>query len=160
MTGHPVAVDAATRRSYGPQDLAACMALFDGNTPAFFDVSERADFHAFLLEHARDWRFEVIERGGQVVACGGLRVEDGGTAASFAWGMVDNRLHGLGLGRQLTQARLARARATPGVREVRLSTSQHTQGFYAAFGFKTVAVRQDGYGPGLDAWDMVLALLG
>lgn len=45
-----------------------------------------------------------------------------------------------------------------GVGRVKLNTSQHTQGFYARFGFETEAVTPDGYAPGIDRWDMVLTL--
>ncbi len=143
-------------RAYDAADRAACLALFDGNTPTFFAAGERSDFAGFLDAHAASWAFQVVERSGGIVACGGHRVAADGETAGFCWGMVDRAQHRTGLGRILTQARLDAARATPGVRQVRLDTSQHTQGFYARFGFVVERVVPDGYSPGLDRVDMLL----
>ena len=100
----------------------------------------------------------MIEQDGRIVGCGGHAVEADRVSVALCWGMVDNGLHGQGLGRVLTEARIAAARATPGVGRVKLNTSQHTQGFYARFGFETEKVTPDGYAPGIDRWDMVLTL--
>lgn len=143
-------------RAYVPSDQAACLALFDGNVPTFFLPSERQDFADFLAQQTKKWPYQVLERDGRIVGCGGFAVEPDGSTAALCWGMVDSALHGTGLGRILTEARLRSAAATPGVLRVRLDTSQHTQGFYARFGFEVLEVTQDGYGPGLDRWDMLL----
>ncbi|NIJ27719.1 GNAT family N-acetyltransferase [Brevundimonas terrae] len=145
-------------RPYRPEDMAGCLALFDSNTPRFFDVSERESFVGFLQDQALRWPYQVIEREGQVVGCGGHAVEADGVSVALCWGMVDNDLHGHGLGRMLTEARIAAAQATPEIRRIILNTSQHTQGFYARFGFKPEKITPDGFAPGIDRWDMVLAL--
>ena len=144
-------------RAYAPADRDACLALFDGNVPRFFDAGERSDFERFLGGTALASPYQLLLREGRIVACGGFLIETG-EEAHLCWGMVDRALQGQGLGARLTEARLAAARATPGVRRVRLDTSQHTQSFYARFGFQVVSVTPDGYGPGLDRWDMVLDL--
>lgn len=143
-------------RPYEPQDRDACLALFDGNVPRFFALSERADFARFLERLRSDGTYLVLEREGRVVACGGLGVSADGAMGELCWGMVDRTCHGQGLGRALTEARLRVAATKPGLRRIRLDTSQHTQGFYARFGFRTLSVTPDGYGPGLDRWDMIL----
>ncbi len=143
-------------RPYAKTDRDSCLRLFDSNTPAFFSTAERPDFTRFLDGGPSD--YGVIVSLGEVVACGGYVVESDGLTASLCWGMVDRERHKAGLGRQLTAARLQAIRATSGVRFVRLDTSQHTQGFYARFGFEAEAVARDGYGPGLDRVDMVLRL--
>ena len=145
-----------TVRPYAACDRDACLALFDGNTPRFFDPSERAGFAAWL--EASTQPYLVIERDGNIVACGGHALEAGGTVASLCWGMVAQDVHGQGLGRALTQARLDAIRAMPQVARVTMNTSQHTQGFYARFGFVGVKVTPHGIGPGLDQWDMMLQL--
>jgi len=145
-----------TVRPYQADDREACLALFDGNTPRFFDPSERAGFAAWL--EASMHPYLVIERDGDIVACGGHALDAGGAVASLCWGMVAQDVHGQGLGRALTQARLDAIRAAPGVASVSMNTSQHTQGFYARFGFEAVKVTPDGFGPGIDQWDMVLQL--
>jgi ribosomal protein S18 acetylase RimI-like enzyme len=143
-------------RPYVAADRAACLALFDSNAPRFFDPSERAGFEQFLDEMR--WPYQVIEREGRVVACGGHAVEPDGRTVSLCWGMVEQGLHGQGLGRRLTEARLAAARAEPGVTAVRLDTGQHTTGFYERFGFVIERVVSDGYAPGSDRFDMRLDL--
>ncbi|PQZ83833.1 MULTISPECIES: GNAT family N-acetyltransferase [unclassified Brevundimonas] len=145
-------------RTYAPEDMAGCLALFDSNTPRFFDVSEREGFVGFLNDQALRWPYQVLELDGRIVGCGGHAVEADGISVALCWGMVDNGLHGQGLGKVLTEARIAAAWATPGVTHVILNTSQHTQGFYARFGFETQKVTPDGYAPGIDRWDMVLKL--
>ena len=60
--------------------------------------------------------------------------------------------------RALTAARLDILRAMAGVEAVEIETSQHTAGFYQRFGFEAVRVLADGFGPGLDGWEMTLAL--
>lgn len=146
------------QRPYAPSDGEACLALLDGNTPEYFARSERAEFHDFprrLPEPANP--FFVLARGGAVIGCGGLGLEDGGQSAWLTWGMVERSRHGQGLGTQLVAARLAQARAL-GLAAVRSATSQHTQDFYARFGLVVMQVTPAGFGPGLDRWDMVLTL--
>ena len=143
-------------RAYAPGDRDACLRLFDGNVPAFFATSERADFEGFLDQLDAGCAYQVIECDGRIVACGGHAIEADRTTASLCWGMVDRDLQRTGLGTMLTNARLRAAAQTSGVTQVRLGTSQHTQGFYARFGFEAERVIPDGYGPGLDRWDMRL----
>ena len=145
-------------RTYRPEDMAGCLALFDSNVPLFFDESEREGFVGFLNDQALRWPYQVIERDGRIVGCGGHAVDADGGSVTLCWGMVDKGLHGQGLGRVLTEARIAAARATPGVLRVRLCTSQHTQGFYARFGFAAEKITPDGFAPGIDRWDMALTL--
>ncbi|MGE4411509.1 MAG: GNAT family N-acetyltransferase [Sphingobium sp.] len=145
-------------RAYEMQDKQACLALFDSNVPRFFAPSERNDFARFLEKAAFACAYRVIERAGRLAGCGGLAIETDGVTATLCWGMIDNALHRQGLGRLLTEIRLREARETPGIRYVRVNTSQHTRDFYARFGFVTEKVTPDGYGPGLDRWDMALPL--
>ena len=145
-------------RPYAPVDLAACLALFDSNVPTYFAPSERAEFEAFLrgLDQASG-PYLVLTRHGQIVACGGV-LADNAQQASFAWGMVGREWHRQGLGRQLAHVRLAQARRMPSITRLRLSTSQHSAGFYEAMGFATTSVTPDGLAPGLDRHDMVMRL--
>jgi predicted GNAT family N-acyltransferase len=144
-------------RAYRAADAAACLALFDGNTPDYFAPGERADFARFLDALAGEHGYLVIEAAGRVVACGGLTLSPDGTAG-FCWGMVARQRQRQGLGRQLALARLQQARQHPQVRQVVLSTSQHTEAFYAGLGFRVTGRVANGHGPGLDAVDMRLLL--
>ncbi|PSD26800.1 GNAT family N-acetyltransferase, partial [Stenotrophomonas maltophilia] len=117
-------------RVYQPADARACLSIFDSNVPTYLAPEERSDFERFLREQAMDCAFQVIERDGNVVACGGLSRRGDGRAG-FCWGMVHRALHRQGLGRKLALARLRQAEADPSIKCIALSTSQHTQGFYA-----------------------------
>ena len=145
-------------RPYHTADAGACLQLFDDNTPAFFSPTERADFANFLACYAEQWRFQVIERDARIVACGGYAVNERGDSADLCWGMVARDLHGTGLGKTITLARLQAACAAPGIHRIRLDTSQHTQGFYARLGFRPTRIIADGYDKGLDRWEMELAV--
>ncbi len=143
-------------RPYHPNDATHCLRVFDSNTPRFFGPHERDDFVGFLQEPQRTQDYVVVERDGQIVACGGLACVDEETAG-FVWGMVDQRLHRQGVGKALALARIEQAQAM-GKDRLTLNTSQHVQAFYAGLGFAVVKVVVDGHGPGLDAVEMVLAL--
>ncbi|MCC7635080.1 GNAT family N-acetyltransferase [Stenotrophomonas rhizophila] len=145
-----------TLRPYTPTDAPACLVLFDANVPRYFAPRERQDFANYLLHPDRSHDYRVIEHNGDVVACGGLALDNENTAA-FCWGMVDSTRHRQGFGSLLSHARLAHAR-TLGAQRVTLSTSQHTQGFYAGLGFAVTRIVPDGHGPGLDAVEMALEL--
>ncbi|MFG6085652.1 GNAT family N-acetyltransferase [Stenotrophomonas indicatrix] len=140
-------------RLYRPTDITVCLSIFDSNVPPYFAPQERGDFERFLHEHAAQCAFQVIEIEGRVVACGGLW-NGGEGSASFCWGMVERGRHRQGLGRALAVARLHQAAADPSVQRITLSTSQHTQGFYAGLGFQVVRVVADGHGAGIDAVEM------
>ncbi|ALN75328.1 GNAT family N-acetyltransferase [Aureimonas sp. AU20] len=145
-------------RAYRPADRDGCLRLFDGNVPEFFAPSERGDFAGFLSRPSHTAHFWVLEQGGALVACGGWLPEADGETVGLCWGMVDRALQRKGLGSRLTQARILAARQAPGITRVRLDTTQHSQGFYARFGFEVENISKDAYAPGLDRWDMILRL--
>lgn len=148
-------MDELSFRAYASGDHAACLRLFDGNTPTFFAPQERDEFIAFLHDIG-PWPYLVGEMGGAVVACGGFEVA--GESATLTFGMVDRALQGRGIGRALTLARLQAIRLAPGVDKVVIETSQHSAGFYGRLGFRVTEVSENGFGPGLDRWVMVLQL--
>lgn len=142
-----------TLRLYRHTDANACLSIFEGNVPTYFAPEERSDFERFLREQAMACAFQVIERDGRIVACGGLSRRDDGSAG-FCWGMVERALHRQGIGRELALARLHQAEADRSITRITLSTSQHTQGFYAGLGFQVTRVVADGHGAGIDAVEM------
>jgi len=146
-------------RDYAPDDLGDCLDVFDTNMPRFFAPDERELFESFL--YALPGPYSVLaDSSGRVVACGGYALEDGGRRADLCWGMVCQELHGRGLGRQLTEARMQRIGEEPSVREIALNTSQFTSAFYERMGFQLMSVDRDGYAPGLDRCEMRLFVDG
>ena len=141
-------------RPYRSTDAEACLGIFDSNVPAFFATSERPAFAAFLAEMPCEYLVGEAPDG-SVVACGGWFREPGrDDEAGLAWGMVRRDLHSRGVGRQLLEARLAGVRAMTGIRSLRISTSQHTEAFYARAGFAVFDRAADGHAPGIDRVDM------
>lgn len=140
-------------RTFTTADRGACLAVFDSNVPAYFTTPERPEFEKFL--DALPGPYIVLrDAEGAVVACGGHAIIEDDGRADLCWGMVRQDLHGTGIGRALTEARLAAALADPAVRYVALNTSQHTVGFYERLGFTMTEVIRDGFAPGLDRCEM------
>jgi hypothetical protein len=52
-----------TLRAYRP--AAACLAIFDGNTPEYFAPHERGEYAAFLADEGSRPYFVVEDRGGR-----------------------------------------------------------------------------------------------
>lgn len=133
------------------------MEIFDSNVPTFFAPQEREEFCEHLRRvNAVDTPFLVFLFKGSIVACGGLTIEPHKRQASLSWGMVGKVLHRQGVGTHLVEARLTLARSVPDIDELVLATSQHTYGFYERFGFVVSKITPDGFGSGLDRWDMTL----
>jgi len=143
-------------RSYSPADRAACLAVFDSNTPRFFNPAERSGFEKFL--DVMDCSYFVMEHGGAITGCGGYALAADTWRANLVWGMVRGDLHRLGFGRFLLLFRLREITKAGGVQLVTLGTSQHAARFFEKQGFKVSSIRKDGYAPGMDRIEMTMKL--
>lgn len=152
-------------RSYQPTDRDACTQIFLSNCPKYFDVSERVFWDRWLdaldtgevaYAHSSNDLYDVLEVNGEMVGCGGFYVRVDDNQVAFAWGMVHNKHHKKGYGKALYLHRLARIKSLYPSFGIVLNTSQHTVGFFETFGFQTTEITLNGYGPGLDRYDMVL----
>jgi N-acetylglutamate synthase-like GNAT family acetyltransferase len=143
-------------REHVADDLRAVLEVFASNVPGYFTNDERAAFEDFLQDLPGP--YYVMEAEGSIVACGGYAIVADESRADLCWGMVRGDLHGVGMGRLLTEYRIDAARHVARVGHVCLNTSQHTQGFYERLGFTTESVTKDGFSPGLDRCDMRLHL--
>jgi N-acetylglutamate synthase-like GNAT family acetyltransferase len=141
-------------RPYTSTDEAACLKLFESNTPKFFGVKERSSFERFLKR--QPCPFFVVEFEEIIIACGGYCKED--EKIVLAWGMVRNDLHRQGVGTFLLQERLkAIFRDNPAAKVI-IDTSQHSQSFFARFGFKAIRLIPDYYASDIHRVDMELEL--
>jgi len=145
-----------TFRPYTPADETACLALFDSNTPKFFGPEERPAFASFLKR--QPCPFFVVEAESLIVACGGYGNDSQTGKIILAWGMVRGDLHRQGLGTFLLQERLKLIFQKNPAARVIIDTSQHSQTFFARFGFQAAQTIPDYYAPGLHRVDMELAL--
>ena len=140
-------------RPYTPDDLESVVAIFRSNIPKYFGPVEEPGLRSFLAERTED--YFVGEVNGQTVAAGGIALNEDQTV-SLCWGMVREDHLGTGLGRDLTEFRIAKAREKHGSLPLVISTSQHTQVFYEKFGFHLVEHTPNGFGPGIDTCKMRL----
>jgi ribosomal protein S18 acetylase RimI-like enzyme len=141
-------------REYTSADRDACLAIFDSNRPRYFADHERAEFAEWLDKPDRA-SYSVIEIDGDIVAAGGIFYCPKQNHVGLAWGMVHNALHGQGIGRRLTEFRVEQMGQQFAELEQRLATSQHTFRFYEKMGFTLTNVTADGFGKGIDRYDMV-----
>lgn len=140
-------------REYGPTDRGKCLEIFESNRPEYFAAHEHQEFADWLDKPDR-LTYSVVELNGELVACGGLYLADDDQHVGMAWGMVHRNSHRNGLGRRLTEFRLEQMNEMYPHMEKRLATSQLTFGFYEKLGFKTLKVTENGFGPGIDRYDM------
>lgn len=141
-------------RDYNSNDLDAVIEIFRSNIPKYFGPEEEPGLRSFL-DDVRSEEYFVIEIDGEVVGAGGIALNDDDTI-SLCWGMVHKDHLGTGLGKVLTEYRIARSRDIFGTKPLVTSTSQHTEGFYEKFGFVTIEHTPDGFGPGIDICKMRL----
>jgi len=140
-------------RHYYPDDLESVVSVFRSNIPKYFGPSEEPGLRDFLAEYSND--YFVCELDGEIIGAGGIAVNADDTV-SLCWGMIRADHLGTGLGRELTEFRINKAREKFGGLSLVISTSQHTQGFYEKFGFQLTAHTPDGFGPGIDICKMRL----
>lgn len=139
-------------RPYTVTDRKDCIAIFHSNLPQYFDSSELPAFEAFLQQPMGDYL--VAEQNGALVGCGGCYVRDG--KGRLSWGMISRGHHRAGIGKMLLVWRVNHLFHMPDVTEIAIDTSQHTAGFFAHHGFRTMQQTTNGIGPGIDLVTMSL----
>jgi predicted GNAT family N-acyltransferase len=134
----------------------ACLEIFESNQPRYFAEEEKSGFLEWLDGHTDDNPYFVVKDNDEAIACGGIFLDAERNEAGLAWGMVHGRHHKRGYGKQFTLYRLALLRETwPDVVH-KIETSQHTEGFYAKMGFRTVKTEKNGFADGIDKYTMHL----
>jgi hypothetical protein len=138
-------------RLYRPTDASACLSIFDSNVPTYFAPEERSDFERFLREQAMDCAFQVIERDGSIMACGGLSRRGDGSAG-FCWGMVERALHRQGSAANWRWHACARPKRILD----QAHHAQHQPAHRASMPASASVTRvvPDGHGAGIDAVEM------
>jgi GNAT superfamily N-acetyltransferase len=132
---------------YKESDFEGCMNVFESNMPRYFAEWERDEYASYLSKHASTEPYFVCKNDCSIVGCGGYFFD--GNWAGLSWGMVLNDSHGQGIGSALLQHRLECLQQSRNNIQVRIDTSQHTQGFYEHHGFKMVGKVENGYTQGL-----------
>ncbi|RPD43311.1 GNAT family N-acetyltransferase [Chitinophaga barathri] len=135
----------------------ACIDIFESNQPRYFAEEEKPGFVQWLDDYTDENPYFVVKENDEVVACGGIFLDGELNEAGLAWGMVRASHHKQGYGKQFTLYRLALLRETWPGSVHKIETSQHTEGFYAKMGFRTVAIEKDGFAAGIDKHIMHLS---
>ena len=137
-------------RPYQPADLAACLALFDGNCPEYFAPNERNDYQGFLA--AAPAGYEVCLVGGRIVGAFGVLREASGL--SLRWILLAPEAQGRGLGRAIMNCVAETARTQGG--PLSIAASHKSAPFFANFGARAVHHTPNGWGPGMHRVDLRL----
>lgn len=142
---------------YTPLFREKCIEIFESNMPKFFATEELPLFIDFL-ENDIDGNYYVVEKKGEIVACGGIFLDDESDEAGLSWGMVHMGQHKNGIGKLLTEYRINLLKEVYPDKTYKVDTSQHTAGFYLKRGFRTIAVIPDGFAEGIDKYVMKMNL--
>jgi [ribosomal protein S18]-alanine N-acetyltransferase len=156
--------DVMTIRKYEPRDKQECIDIFNSNCPEFFDPGEIELLEKWLTaqdkgQHVYDTsvaeQYYVLEYNNRIIASGGFVILKDKPIAVMAWGMVLNGYHRQGFGKKLFVFRAEEIRKQYPNYSITLDTSQHSYKFFKHLGFVVTKITPEGYGPGLDRYDMV-----
>ncbi len=144
-------------RPFQNRDREACIEIFRGNVPTFFLEAELPEFVKYLDDDSRG-PFFVWEQDAAVIACGGFWIEENVKRAHLCWGMVARAHQGRGVGRLLLRGRIRQICDLGAASTIVIHTSQRSRGFFEKEGFKVRSYVENGYGAGLDRFDLMLNL--
>ena len=131
-----------------------CIEIIQSNTPKYIFPNEHLDYKNYLLRKSKT--YFVFFKDDDLVACGGYGLNKTKTKAGLSWGLVHRRYHNQGYGSQSIKYRLHHIKSDYPDIEIHLDTSQHTYQFFEKFGFIIKQIIKNGYGKGLDKYDMIL----
>ena len=139
---------------YDSKYFENCIEIIQSNTPKYIDPSEHSDYKDYLLRN--DETYFVLFNDINLVACGGYGLIKSRTKVVLSWGLVHSQHHNKGYGSELLKYRLNHIKNNYPDTEIHLDTSQHTYRFFEKFGFNVKQISKNGYGEGLDKYDMIL----
>ena len=139
---------------YQQKHFESCMEIIQSNTPKYILPFEHLDYKNYLLR--KNKTYFVLFNDFDLVACGGYGINKTQTKAGLSWGLVQSAHHNLGYGSYLLKYRLNHIISNYPEIEIHLDTSQYTYRFFEKFGFSVNQISKNGYGEGLDKYDMIL----
>ena len=143
-------------RPYQPSDKQAVVDILLSNCPKYFIESDQSDLVDFLDNYA-DENYLVVEAADRVIGCGGHYTK--GNVHGIAWVMFEQS--SLGHRNLLITADKfyheieRRIKAEGNLFDIHISTTQLMEKLFNRYGFRTVAVVEDGFGQGLHQYDMI-----
>ena len=139
---------------YNSKYFENCIKIIQSNTPKYIDPSEHSDYEDYLSRD--DKLYFILFKKSNIVACGGYGVNKFKTKVGLAWGLVHSKYHNQGYGSELLKYRLEHIEDNYSDIDIHLDTSQKTYKFFEKFGFVVEKISKNGYGVGLDRYDMFL----
>ena len=139
---------------YDSKYFGNCVTILQSNTPMYIDYSEHSDYKDYLSRD--DKIYFVLFSKSNIVSCGGYGVNKFKTKVGLAWGLVHSKYHNQGYGSELLKYRLEHIEDNYSDIDIHLDTSQKTYKFFEKFGFVVEKISKNGYGVGLDRYDMFL----
>jgi len=139
-------------RPYRASDQPACLALFDANSPEFFDPGERVAYVEFLADVPEG--YEVCLHEQRIVGAYGVRPHAQDMVA-IRWILIAPDVQGMGIGSAMMGRALAFAHRT-GARRIHMAASHKSAPFFARFGAREIETIQHGWGPDLHRIEMEL----
>lgn len=130
--------------------------------PLYFAEVELPLFTAFLERDVLErGPYSVIFNDDEIVGCGGIALNQptkytNEPHAIMTWGMVDNKHHKEGFGKELLKHRIQQAKELYPDLKIALGTTQHTFHFFEKYGFKIVFFEKDHWAKDLDLYQMEL----
>lgn len=140
-------------RNYKAEDKTRCLELFQSNFPKYFAPHELPLFDKWL-DTCNSKEYFVAVKQGEILACGGVFMDNRFDKAGLSWGMVHSDFHGQGIGREFTLFRVEKMKELFPGESAMLETSQYTFAFYEKLGFVTKKMELNGFGGGFDKYYM------
>jgi predicted GNAT family N-acyltransferase len=131
--------------------------------PLYFAEEELQLFFNFLDRDAlQRGPYSVIFNDDTIVGCGGIALNQPSKYTNelhviMTWGMIDNKFHKNGFGKELLLFRVKQAKELYPEVKIALGTTQYTFPFFEKYGFNTVAYEKDHWAKGLDLHQMELS---
>jgi ribosomal protein S18 acetylase RimI-like enzyme len=131
--------------------LAELLVIFEGNIPEYFDITEKPQFNNYLHNEPNNY-FVSIDKG-KVNGAGGFAFESP-QEGRIVWLLVDRKIHGKGIGRELMEHFESEIKENQEVKLISLMTSQHTDKFYERLDYKTTRIENDYWAKGMHLYYM------
>lgn len=138
---------------YTSQHKDACLNVFKSNIGKYFADDELKEYEEFLGAQVHSTKYFVVFSGEKVIGCGGYYLRDG--EIRLVDGMIEQASHKTGAGLLLLEHRLNAAKSEYPDKSVGIATSQHTEGFFKKYGFKTTDIVKNFFGEGIDKVSML-----
>lgn len=143
-------------RPYRASDRAELIALLRLNIPQSFAPTEEQDFTDYLDQHLES--YFVVEEAGQLIGAGGINYLPDKLEARISWDFIHPQFQGRGIGKKLTQFRIAEVKKDPNIHSIVVRTSQLAYAFYQKLGFRLEKIEKNYWADGFDLYAMKMEL--